>query len=88
MRQLTLHGFEVELRWVGRTRRLTPAQREVLAVIGREGEIRSRHAGLILHSHRPNPKARYYASDGSDMLRRLEARGLVRRTGRRGRWTT
>jgi len=91
--QLTLEGHEVEQESVA-TRRagFTSAQREILRLVG-ERDITSSEAGRIVHAHRSLPCARcrdgscgFAASDGSDALKRLQARGLVCRRAR-GVWS-
>lgn len=85
--QLTIDGREVELAAVPSRRfPYTAAQRSILALIAQQGSITSTEAGKIVHAHRMPPckrcnegKCGYVASDGGDTLKRLQARGLVRR---------
>lgn len=67
---------------------LTDAQREILRHIRRVGFITATEAGRIVHAHRtdcrchqpgPDCRSKWLASDGWDVLKRLAARGLVRR---------
>jgi hypothetical protein len=82
--QLTLDGREVERPVLPRP--LTDRQREVMRYVRARGAVRPIEVGRIMHMARDSaPKPSYFASDGSDALRRLAKRGLVRRV-RRGRW--
>lgn len=95
LRQLALDGTEVPVeestRQVRATPGLSPAQRDVMRVLQRNGHIRPVEAGLILYAHMERTQAdadrrsRYASADGSDMLRRMAKRGLVHWVSR-GRW--
>lgn len=101
MGQLTLDGGEVE-RPQTHGQPLSPSQQEVLAVMRRDGSIRSVEAGVIFHRGREKGCGvgrrsaafegrgvgccAYAAADGNELLKRLMERGLVRRSGERGRW--
>ena len=76
--------------------RLGPNQREVMRQLGLHGSIRAVQAGVIVHARRGScgvgaKSSRYRgtgigccayaATDGSDLLRRLERCGLVERIG-------
>lgn len=64
---------------------------DVMRHLRRVGHIRPVEAGLILYAHTEpseaavDRRARYASSDGSEMLRRMAKRGLVRWVSR-GRW--
>lgn len=101
MGQLTLDGGEVE-RPQTHGQPLSPAQEEVLRALRSAGSIRSVEAGVILHRLREKGCAvgrrtesfegrgigccAYAAADGNELLKRLMERGLVARSGERGRW--
>lgn len=88
--QLTIDGGEVVLPATPRAHTpFTSAQRAILRLIQEREKITSSDAGVIVHLHRAPPCIRcvavgrcgYIASDGRDALKRLEARGCVRRSG-------
>jgi hypothetical protein len=92
--QLTLAGTEVPLNAAASHSRtpFTPAQREILRMLREHQAITSSEAGRIVHSHRTPPCRRcelgscaFTSTDGADALKRLRARGLVRRVAR-GLW--
>jgi DNA-binding MarR family transcriptional regulator len=86
--QLTTDGREVTIPRSMQHRRLTPAQRDVMRMLGHMETLRSFEAGRILHAHRPHQlqgDGKYASSDGSRMMNRLAARGLVRKV-KRGLW--
>lgn len=65
---------------------LSQGQRAILERLRTEGRIRSVEAGEILAEGRPW-KLRYAATDGSDAMKRLAARGLAQRDpDKPGRW--
>lgn len=73
---------------------LTPCQREILRLIQNLGSVTSSQAGRIVHAHRDggcqrcrdvDRRCRFAASDGHDAMKRLTARGIVRRH-HRGLW--
>lgn len=65
---------------------LSSGQREILERVRSEGSIRSVEAGVILAAGR-SWKLRYAATDGSEAMKRLAARGLVQRDpAKAGRW--
>jgi hypothetical protein len=85
--QLTFDGQEVEMPVIQTTRSpLTGAQREILQLARRQGQVRSREAGRIVHLHR-SPRCGwcvremcgFASSDGNDALKRLAKRGFLRR---------
>ncbi len=86
--QLRLDGVEVPEAEVIVQAPFTRAQREILDRMRGQGFIRSREAGEIVHSYRPlaNWRPEFFASDGGDAMKRLVARGLVRRGEERGLW--
>lgn len=79
---------------------LNATQREILRVISDRGYITSSHAGVLVHLARDGGQGRcrrmlsmkgdeprccqWAASDGGDAMKRLMARGFVRRSG--GGW--
>lgn len=82
---------------------LSGAQRDALRYLATHGEISSVEAGVMSHRHRDRDFDRHVAmwvsayrgkgccrhasSDGNEMMKRLMARGLVRRDPtQRGRW--
>jgi putative AbiEi antitoxin of type IV toxin-antitoxin system len=85
--QLTLDGQEVEIPVIQTARSpLTGAQREILELARRQGQVRSREAGQIVHLHRMpqcgwcmREKCGFASIDGSDALKRLAKRGFLRR---------
>jgi hypothetical protein len=82
--QLTLDGREVDRPVLPRP--LTDRQREIMRFARSREFVRPIEVGRIMHMARDGaPKPAYFASDGSDALRRLARRGLVERV-RRGRW--
>lgn len=100
--QLTFDGREVQhpLPSKQRAPRLSAAQREILAELGRRGELRSVDAGAIVHECSRGAaialahgnlagylagRRRFASSDGLDALKRLAERGFVRRV-ERGVW--
>ena len=90
--QLTIYGDEVPM-GMRAPAALSRAQRDILRTLANFGILSSTAAGRILHAHREdgcdacrhNQDCKYASSDGSDALKRLMNRGLVRRVGR-GRW--
>lgn len=92
--QLTLDGGEeTPAVPAGQRAPFTDAQHEILRLIA-EHDITSTDAGRILHAHRAGGCKRcatgscpYAASDGGDVLKRLQQRGLVRRLAP-GLWTS
>jgi hypothetical protein len=93
--QLTLDGrAELLVRTPGRIAPLTAAQLVILRALADRETIRSTEAGRIVHAHRDPPCDRcrrgccgFTSTDGSDALKRLAKRGLVRRIAA-GLWTT
>lgn len=91
--QLTMDGREEEVRTGGGTSApFTPAQREILRLVQVYGTVTSTAAGRIIHAHRDGgclrcreSRCKFAASDGGDALKRLMARGVVRRC-RPGVW--
>jgi DNA-binding MarR family transcriptional regulator len=87
--QLTTDGREVTIPRSMQHRKLTPAQRDVMRMLGHMETLRSSEAGRILQAHRlPHRRSgdsKYASSDGSRMMHRLAARGLVRKV-KRGLW--
>lgn len=87
--QLTLDGREVDhVQVVAERATLSDAQREILRHIRQHGFITATEAGRIVHAHRTDCRchhagescrSKWIASDGWDTLKRLAARGLVRR---------
>lgn len=85
-RQLTIDGREVAPPdIVPRGAPFTPAQQQILRILA-ERDITPSEAGRIVHLHRTPACARclrgqcqWASSDGVDALKRLKARGLVRR---------
>lgn len=93
--QIDIFGGETEAAEVtAKPAPLTPAQHEIMRLIRQYGAITSTQAGTIVHAHRDPPcrgcqrretACPYRSSDGSDALKRLMGRGLVRRA-RPGTW--
>lgn len=95
--QLDIYGGETDhVAVLKKGAAFTPAQREILQLIARYGTVTSTAAGRIVHAHREPRCARctdterfgrcpWVSSDGGDALKRLMARGLVRRV-RPGVW--
>lgn len=95
--QLRLDGTEVPAGLTVAAYALTPAQREILAVIDENGHITSTEAGTIIHRQRQasNPRItnpqyieimhRYACADGLEACKRLMKRNLLRRESP-GRW--
>ncbi len=86
MKQLTFDGAEVALENVAvraAMPELTPTQKDVLEHVRYHGWISPKQAGLLLFAVQQTPWREPYAStDGTEVLKRLVARGLVRKTGR------
>jgi hypothetical protein len=88
-KQLTIDGGEVDHEQVLAERApLSDVQREVLRHIRLVGFITATEAGRIVHAHRADCRcqhpgdqcrSKWIASDGWDVLKRLRARGLVRK---------
>jgi len=92
--QLTIDGGEelVEHRASGRAP-LSAAQFDILRMLAEHDVITSTDAGRIVHANRNPPCERcrrgrcgFTSTDGSEALRRLQARGLVRKIAA-GLWT-
>ena len=92
--QLTIDGREEPTSEAGIPRRapLSAAQLAILRALA-AGEITSTDAGRIVHAHREPPCERcrrgscgFASTDGSDALKRLAARALVRKVAA-GIWT-
>jgi hypothetical protein len=93
--QLTVDGGEEQVSTAAPSRHasFSHAQREILRLLAERTHVTSTEAGRIVHLHR-EPACRHCregrcpwaASDGGDALKRLQARGLVRRVAR-GLWT-
>ena len=84
--QLTVDGAEVPAPAIPSRVPLTPAQREILRLAREHERISASEAGAIVHAHRTPTCTRcsrgscgFTSSDGSDALKRLGKRGLVRR---------
>lgn len=92
--QLTIGGREEPIELVAdRCAPLTAAQVAILRLLAERRTITSSEAGRIVHAHRQPPCERckrgccgFTSTDGSDALKRLQARGLARRIAA-GRWT-
>jgi len=92
--QLTIDGREELIEPTApRHMPLTAAQYEILSLLAEHEVIRSIEAGRIVHAHRTPPCERcrhgrcgFTGTDGSEALRRLQARGLVRKLAA-GLWT-
>lgn len=95
--QLDIYGGETAHVEVGRAAApFTLCQREILRMIQNFGSITSSQAGRIVHAHRAggcrrcaavDVRCKWAASDGCDAMKRLMARGIVRRH-HRGVWVT
>jgi len=90
--QLTVDGGETPLAELHSPAWLTPAQRAILHQAREQTRISATEAGSIVHAHRSPPCPRcargtcgFTSSDGTDALKRLRKRGLVRRV-RAGVW--
>lgn len=85
--QLTTDGCEVPHALVVaiECRPLSGSQRAILAVIAEQGWISPKQAGRLTHQQSLDRRERYESSDGTDALKRLARRGLVRHR-RRGVW--
>lgn len=91
--QLDVFGGEtVHEEVVSQRHRYTDAQREILRFIQNYAAITSTQAGVIVHAHREGGcyscrrgTCPWVSSDGSDAMKRLRKRGLVKRH-HRGVW--
>lgn len=91
--QLDLHGGETPHDAViAKRHQYSGAQREILRFIQNYGAITSTQAGVVVHAHREggcyrcrSGTCRWLSSDGSDAMKRLRDRGLVKRH-HRGLW--
>jgi hypothetical protein len=74
---------------VRKMRPLSDRQRELVAYMRHEGDVRPVDVGKMMRAGRETPVRRggerHASSDGVDALRRLERRGLVERVAR-ARW--
>jgi len=90
VKQLDFDGEEHDTRSVPRPTPLNAVQREILRYIGEHGSIRSVQAGEIVHAarqHQYSDGHQYWSADGLEAMKRLLARGLVKRDpDKRGRW--
>lgn len=85
--QLTIDGREEEPREAVSARApYTAAQHEIMELARRQGHVHSREAGRIVHLHREPQCARclrnkcaFAPADGSEALKRLAKRGILRR---------
>lgn len=92
MSQLSLDGSESTPKDVSAQRApFSAAQREILRYIATHGWISSLEAGTIIHAHRAYRCRRcregtcpYRSSDGSDAMKRLMKRGMVKRRAPKG----
>lgn len=91
--QLDILGGETEHAAVmAKRHQYSTAQREILRFVQNYGAITSTQAGVIVHAHREGGCYRcrrggcpFLSSDGSDAMKRLRDRGLVKRH-HRGLW--
>jgi hypothetical protein len=90
--QLTIDGREEHAESSPRHAALSRAQRAILRALA-DHDLTSTEAGQIVHAHRDPPCERcrrgscgFTSTDGGDALKRLAARGLVRKVAP-GIWT-